>query len=473
MGTTLRKAVLGTGSSRDRRMLLFAIGMFAAAFLLLAPRAQADETLGAELTGATPGMSITVLPPGGGAPVSAYAALVQVELEDGRTADAFCIQRYIPTAPGNTYVTAPWSDQTTALGSTSIGPIRWILDHSPPQTPIADLEAAVGVTLTPNQAYAAIQAAIWNFSDGVTLDLTPGTNPAEVVDTYNYLVAQATANAAYTPADPAIGLTAPAVPGEAGGLVGPFTINAAPGTLSVDASLAPGSPAGIAITNASGQPISGPFSNGQQLYLSIPEGQPAGSAEIVVSARANRRDLVLLPDSPASSQRLLLATTLEARIDAKAMGMWVAKRATTDKGGENGDRRKIQRKARLSIAKRADRRTVTAGGNVRYRITVRNRGNAAARNVRVCDRLAANVTVVSRGGGSLSGNQVCWRIRGLGRGKSVTRSIVVRVDRDTAGGRLINRATVQMAGKQAGSARAAVRVLRAERKAVAEDLVTG
>lgn len=431
-----------------------------------ASQARADQTFGAEMVDLGPGLAVQIVPPGGGAAVSATAALLLVELEDGTSANAFCIQRYIPTTFGNTYVTEAWSDKTTSLGATSVGPIRWILDNAPPRQSVDDFAADVGVALTPAEAYAAIQATIWHFSDGVSLG---GTNPPAVIAAYDYLVAQAQANADYIPADPSISLSPPPVPGEAGGLVGPFTIAATPG-LSVDAALAPGAPAGVEITDANGQPATGPFADGDQLYLRIPESTPAGSAKITVSALADRRDLVLMPDDPPASQRLLLASTVPAIIDAEAMGMWVAQKSSD---AEPAVHDKKPKRPRLDIVERVDRNKVRPGKTVRYRIVVRNRGNAAARDVRICARVPRNATVNSRGGGSLSGGSLCWRVRNLPAGKSATRTFVVRFDRDARPGRAANVARVEARNAPAKGAKAAVHVLPAPREAVAEGLVTG
>lgn len=460
-------------ASRPKRLRLWSAAAALSLFALAAtaPSARADQTIGAELVGATPGTSILVVPPGEGTPVSAYAALLQVKLEDGTVANAFCIQRYVPTTLGNKYVTESWSDQTTAFGAAHVGSIRWILDHAPPTQTIAELESAVGVALTPAQAYAAIQAAIWHFSDGISLD--PG-NAAPIVAAYEYLVTQATANAGYVAPDPSISLTPPPVPGEAGGLVGPFTIAAGPGPLAVDATVAPGAPPGTRITDASGNPIAGPFHDGDRLYLSIPADAPAGSAKIAIGAVVDRRDLYLMPDSPPDSQRLVLASTVAARIDAEAQGMWVARRQGTAAPGPAPAQAQVRvKRARLRIAKAASRNAVRAGGTVRYRISVTNAGDAPAREVRICDRLPGRVTIVSAGGGRLAGGSLCWTVRSLAPSRTVTRSITVRVDRDAGAGTMVNSATVTGDGGLKGSAKASVRVLPGARKAVTDGLVTG
>lgn len=115
---------------------------------------------------------------------------------------------------------------------------------------------------------------------------------------------------------------------------------------------------------------------------------------------------------------------------------------------------------RLRIEKRASARSVMAGETVRFTLVVRNVGNVAARQLRVCDRLPRDVTVVDRGGGRLvAGGRVCWRIRRLAAHSSTRRALVVRVDSDARPGTIVNRATVRGAG-QRRSAQRRVRVVR-------------
>ncbi|WP_210490961.1 SdrD B-like domain-containing protein [Patulibacter sp. SYSU D01012] len=129
--------------------------------------------------------------------------------------------------------------------------------------------------------------------------------------------------------------------------------------------------------------------------------------------------------------------------------------------------------ARLSLVKRASAKVVRAGRTVTYRLTVKNRGNAVANRVRVCDTLPAGTTVVSRGGGRLRGGKVCWTARRLAPGKAVTRTLTLRVDREARTGTVVNRATASATGVRTARARRSVRVQAVAPTALSGSYVTG
>ena len=111
---------------------------------------------------------------------------------------------------------------------------------------------------------------------------------------------------------------------------------------------------------------------------------------------------------------------------------------------------------RVSLLKRPDRRVVPPGATVDYTLTVRARGNGVARNVEVCDRLPARLSVVSRGGARVRGGVACWRISRLRAGQSRELRLTTRVNAGQ-GARITNVATVAW-GFERRFARARVRV---------------
>jgi uncharacterized repeat protein (TIGR01451 family) len=83
----------------------------------------------------------------------------------------------------------------------------------------------------------------------------------------------------------------------------------------------------------------------------------------------------------------------------------------------------------LPIEKKADVRTVSPGGRVRYRITVRNRGRLSASHVLLCDRIPREMTFVSADRKLLTlGGRRCLLIPRLGPGQSVSFHVLLRVD---------------------------------------------
>jgi uncharacterized repeat protein (TIGR01451 family) len=83
----------------------------------------------------------------------------------------------------------------------------------------------------------------------------------------------------------------------------------------------------------------------------------------------------------------------------------------------------------VPIEKQADTRTALPGGFVGYRITVRNRGLLAERNLQVCDRIPRGMTFVgaSRKLFRLSGRR-CLTIAQLAPGRRVSFRVLLHVD---------------------------------------------
>ena len=97
----------------------------------------------------------------------------------------------------------------------------------------------------------------------------------------------------------------------------------------------------------------------------------------------------------------------------------------------------------LPVEKAVDRGTVSAGGRVGYRITVRNRGRAVARHVRVCDRVPRRMTFVSADRKLRRlGRHRCLVIPRLRPGQRVSFHIVLQVDADAPPGAMDNNADV-------------------------------
>lgn len=129
--------------------------------------------------------------------------------------------------------------------------------------------------------------------------------------------------------------------------------------------------------------------------------------------------------------------------------------------------------ARLTVKKTSSLRTVAAGRTLKYRLTVRNSGKGEAVDVRICDVLPRGLTLVTRGKGTLRGGKLCWTVKRLAPGASVTRSFTARIDRSVRPGSLVNHATVEAAGVKGVSASRKVKVKRAAPKQVAKPYVTG
>jgi uncharacterized repeat protein (TIGR01451 family) len=83
----------------------------------------------------------------------------------------------------------------------------------------------------------------------------------------------------------------------------------------------------------------------------------------------------------------------------------------------------------VPIEKKADQSTVRAGGRVGYRLTVRNRGRLAARNLRACDQIPRQMTFVSADRRLRRiGRQRCLAIPRLRPGQRVSFHLVLQVN---------------------------------------------
>ena len=93
----------------------------------------------------------------------------------------------------------------------------------------------------------------------------------------------------------------------------------------------------------------------------------------------------------------------------------------------------------VPIEKEADQSTVRPGGRVGFRLTVRNRGRLAARNLRACDRIPRRMTFVSANRKLLRvGRQRCLVIPRLRAGQRASFHVVLQVSANAPEGRETN-----------------------------------
>ncbi len=83
--------------------------------------------------------------------------------------------------------------------------------------------------------------------------------------------------------------------------------------------------------------------------------------------------------------------------------------------------------ARVTVAKKANRKRVRRGQMIKYRIVVRSVGRDAARNVIVCDRLPRGLIFVRAPGSRFNDGRVCWTIQSLPAGARRILNVIMRV----------------------------------------------
>ncbi|WP_182526693.1 DUF5979 domain-containing protein [Nocardioides dongkuii] len=150
-----------------------------------------------------------------------YFGLIQAFDSSGTQALTYCIDLFTSTGAGVNYERGEWNEANVP----NLGDVGYILENYYPTVP--DLPAGVPDTVKA----AAVQAAIWFFTDNLVLDATQEPQMYALVSA---IVADALANSPATePAPPALSISpASASAPSTGELVGPFTVTAdGPSTL--------------------------------------------------------------------------------------------------------------------------------------------------------------------------------------------------------------------------------------------------
>ncbi|ROR93094.1 LPXTG-motif cell wall-anchored protein/TQXA domain-containing protein [Salana multivorans] len=210
------------------------------------------------------------------------------------------------------------------------GKVLWVLAHSYPALSLADFGEASGVPdISRNDAIEATQYAIWRYTD-LTWDASWSWESEDSETAYWYLVDGANASSGTTPEDLAVtaSITAPATPGTAGTLVGPFVVSTNQPT--VTASVDPAT----ALVDASGTPVDpAAVVDGQELYLDLRGSSAAGSATVTVSAvgsSATGRVVSVpaasggTPTAESHAQSIILVVPSTATTSARATARWSA-----------------------------------------------------------------------------------------------------------------------------------------------------
>ncbi|MCR2826133.1 thioester domain-containing protein [Microbacterium sp. zg.Y909] len=249
--------------------------------------------------------------PAGYVDESAFAGVRNIaSVEDpSSTGQTYCINLRVLTAVGTGYASGTWAESNMP----NLGYVTYILHNYYPA-----VEAPAG--LTRDQQAAAVQSAVWYFTDGFVL----GATPAKVREATAEIVADAQANGPVTePPAPDVEIAPASASSPEGNAAGPYVVTAegaAPVTVSV--------PAGYTMYEdaAATAPLANPstVSSGTSVWVT---GPGVTGIETVLTARATvtvQEGTVYLYDgnSPGrdDAQRLILAKTtqLEALATATA-----------------------------------------------------------------------------------------------------------------------------------------------------------
>jgi TQXA domain-containing protein len=162
--------------------------------------------------------------------------------QDKGTLLAYCIRVNTKLGEGpSAYEEVPFT--TTPLNPTQRGKVLWILGHSVPNVPAADVLTVAGQSPTNPEAdllvYAGTQSAIWHITDGFDL----GANQSTLAMAFNdgeYAVVRAVYtflinNAVVQNGAPTLTITPPSAAGLVGDVLGPFTVHTSAPTIKLTA----------------------------------------------------------------------------------------------------------------------------------------------------------------------------------------------------------------------------------------------
>lgn len=290
---------------------LLATGAFAAGALTAATAAAADQNGSAVATlgNVLHGQSVEIPREGQGA-----AGTVALE-EDGQKLEVYCIDLYHGTSAGVKYQETGW-DQSVLSDNPDRGKIQWILEHSYPVLDASALahEAGVG-SLTQDEAAAATQIAIWHFSDK-----TDATSKDAVTTAVAGWLEQNAANVSEP--TPSLALSPASVAGRSGDKLGPITVTT--NAKSVDLKFT--APSGVQLVDGSGQAVTS-AGNNDKLYVKVPAGTNAGSAQLSVSATTSLPVGRAFKALRGDSQTMILAGTAPVQVNASTVAQWAPKGA--------------------------------------------------------------------------------------------------------------------------------------------------
>ena len=256
--------------SHSSRAVAFLAALVAVFFFTAVNQAQAGTIATPTGTGAGGAISGTIA---GSARNVSFAGLIKVSI-DGTQTFAYCIDINNPLQRNQPHEEGDWSDSNVA----NLAKITRILQQHP-----ADATAARSDSVEA----AAVQAAIWHFSDG--FDLTSGA--PGVVAAYNQIVADANAHPAVEPAM-SLELAPEARTGNAGDYLNFELTTSATGAVSL--AVAPSGGAELVTCDTAhtpiGSTITGPFP--KQLCLRRATAGGPISLTATPSAAARSRSIV-------------------------------------------------------------------------------------------------------------------------------------------------------------------------------------
>ncbi|MCQ1951636.1 thioester domain-containing protein [Arthrobacter sp. zg-Y859] len=235
-----------------------------------------------------------------------FAGTILTADEEGNTQEMYCIDIRTSTYSGLGYESGTWSEANVP----NVGYVNRVLNSYYPDQPGLPAEAADDATRA-----AAVQAAIWFFSDGFVLQ---DTDPLRAL-TQGIIDAVLAAGPLTEPPPPDVSIDPPVAAGPVDGVTGPFTVTAGGGAgLTVEA------PAGFALfTDPAGTvPLVNPVPSGTQVWVRSTAQTPDPAVITASAVVPVETGIVYLyagnnPDVTVA-QKLILAANAEIESNAQA-----------------------------------------------------------------------------------------------------------------------------------------------------------
>ncbi len=260
--------------------------------------------------------------------------LFGLRADDGALLQAYCVEISVPIASPDVEMSeVPWDayPEPDAPFAENSPKILWVLQHSYPVLSVEEIEAALpDVTfndgLSADEAITATSTAVWTFSDAITVDLDDITTENDEIDAdvralYEYLIGEENVGIGEQP-EPALSLDPTSLSGEAGSVLGPFTVSTNAEAVDVTADL----PEGVELVDAEGAPLGGQVGNGDTFGVDVPEDAEAGEGTVRLHAEANLSTGRLFVGSTEEirTQSLILAQSEKTELSVEGTVDWTA-----------------------------------------------------------------------------------------------------------------------------------------------------
>ena len=265
------------------------------------------------------------------------ASLLHLDLKGGGTLKVYCVEINVGATQRRDMVEQPWDSYPNAESPfhANRGEINWVLHNGYPFKSLEDLnKLELGFAedgLEAHEAISATQAAIWHFSDGVNLNLADASDRddanQDIVALYKHLVEKAEKLAEQP--KPVLEINPADVDGQAGGLVGPFTVT----TNGKITEIAKELPEGVELTDDKGNAVdANAIADGAKLFLKVPADVEAGEGSFGLST-LSKVDIGRLfivdgyhdkTEGKGPAQSLIVAESEETKAEDTASAKWSA-----------------------------------------------------------------------------------------------------------------------------------------------------